>query len=71
MHAHNIDKTEYIKSRKLFKAVNQELDAAIERLADGAFIPDTYNKDIGEAVYLMTENGDYITDHEGNRLVIG
>ena len=71
MHAHNINKTEYIKTRKLFKTVNQELDVTIEGLADGVLIPDTYNMEIDEAVYLVTENGDYITDHEGNRLVIG
>ena len=71
MHAHNINRIEYNKARRLFEDVNKELDDAIEGLADGALIPDTYNEEINDAVYLMTENGDYITDQDGNRLVIG
>lgn len=70
MHARNINKAEYVRARRLLEDVNHELDAAIEGLADGALIPDTYNKEIDEAVYLVTENGDCITDYEGNGLVI-
>ena len=58
MHAHNINKSEYIKARRLFEAINAELDAAIEGLAEGALIPDTYSKEIDEAVYLVIESGD-------------
>lgn len=70
MHAHNINKLEYIKTRKLFEKVNQELDDAIEGLADGALIPDTYNKEIEDAFFLVTENGDYLTDEMGNKLIV-
>ena len=70
MHAHNINKTDYSKTRKLFETVNQELDAAIEDLADGALIPDTYNKEIEDAFFLVTDSGDYLTDEMGNRLIV-
>ena len=70
MHAHNINKAEFKKARKLFEDVNHELDAAIEKLADGALIPDTYNKEIDNAVNFVAENGNYLTDNEGNRLII-
>lgn len=55
MHAHNIDKEEYLRSARLFKKVNEEIDFAIEKLADGAFVPDSYNQDIENAI--QEENG--------------
>lgn len=65
MHAHNINKNEFFNTRKLFKTVNQELDNAIEGLADGALIPNTYNNDIENAFFLATENGEIITTEQG------
>lgn len=65
MHAHNINKTEFGKTRKIFEKVNQELDNAIEGLADGALIPDTYNKEIEDVFFLVTDSGAYLTDENG------
>ena len=69
MHAHNINKTVYNKTRKLFESVNRELDDAIEGLADGILIPNTYNKEIEKAFFLLSDDGDYLTDEEGVPLI--
>ena len=63
MHAHNINKSEFNKARNLFKSVNEELDKAINGLADGALIPDTYNQEIKDAFLLVTDKGEVLTDN--------
>lgn len=69
MHAHNISKSEYISIRKLFNTVNQELDYSIEKLADGALIPNSYNQEIEDAIFLVTENGEYLSTEDGVPLI--
>ena len=69
MHAHNINKNDYNKTRRLFADVNKELDSAIDTLADGALIPETYNEEIEEAFFLITESGEYLTDENGIPLI--
>lgn len=70
MHAHYIMRKEYLQIRRLFEQINSEIDEAIEGLANGALIPSTYNEDLGNAMaYFTTHEGEYVTDHEGNRLI--
>jgi len=69
MHAHNINKADYSSTRRLFEDANKELDAAIEGLADGSLIPDIYKEDIVHTVYLVADDGFFLTDSEGDRLV--
>ena len=69
MHAHNINKYDFFKTRKMFEAVNQELDKSIMGLADGALIPNSYNQEIANAFFLATEDGQIITDEQGIPLI--
>jgi len=60
MHAHNISRLDYSKTQKLFMKINREIDEAIEGLADGAFIPESYNTDLMEAITSASiYNGEY------------
>ncbi len=71
MHAHNIKRDEYLQMKRLFQNINDELDEAIESLADGALIPETYNEDLGNALtYLTDSNGVCITDEKGNPIIV-
>lgn len=71
MHAHYIKRKDYLQIKRLFDNINSEIDEAIESLANGALVPETYNEDLGNALaYLTDQEGNYITDHEGNQLVM-
>lgn len=70
MHAHNINKAKFDEIQQLFKSVNDEIDRAIESLADGALIPENYNRVIGEALALwLTDDGDLVVDDGSRRIV--
>ena len=66
MHAHNIDKADFNKTKKLFKKVNEELDRSIEQLGDGSFIPDDYNQEINKAVIFISCEATESLDSEIN-----
>lgn len=71
MHAHYIKRKDYLDIKRLFTNINAEIDEAIEGLANGALVPETYNEDLGNALaYLTDHEGNYLTDQEGNRLVV-
>ena len=71
MHAHYITRNDYRSIKRLFNDINSQIDMAIEDLADGALIPETYNEDLKNALaYLIDSDGDYILDHKGKRIEI-
>ena len=71
MHAHNTDKKTFNRAKSLFEEINNEIDEAIEALANGAIISDTYNKDLETAMaYLVLPDGDYLVDSEGRRFML-
>lgn len=71
MHAHYIRRKDYLQIKRLFENINAEIDGAIEGLANGALVPETYNEDLGNALaFLIDSKGDFITDHEGNRITL-
>lgn len=71
MHAHYIKRKDYRDIKRLFTNINDEIDEAIESLANGALVPETYNEDLENALaYLTDHEENYITDHEGNRIML-
>ena len=71
MHAHYIKRKDYRDIKRLFTNINAEIDEAIESLANGALVPETYNEDLENALaYLTDHEENYITDHDGNRIML-